>query len=72
MMFNFYLRPNAREPLVQSWARHMLAAHPEAQWVQTRVELLDIPTLEEIKSGRKAQWIEIGRYGAVREPNPVR
>jgi len=72
MMYNFYLRPNAREPLVQSWAQHMLATHPEAEWVQTRVELLDIPTLEQVKSGRKAQWIEIGRYGAIRNPNAVR
>jgi hypothetical protein len=67
-MFNYFLRPTAREPLVQAWARHVLDTTPEAQWVQTRVELLDIPTLAQMKAGRTAQWVEIGRYGAVRGP----
>jgi hypothetical protein len=71
-MFNFYLRPTAREPLVQSWAQYMLATNPEAQWVQTRVELLEIPTLEDLKSGRRARWIEIGRNGAIRNANAIR
>jgi hypothetical protein len=72
MMFNFYLRPTAREPLVKAWAEHMLAAHPEAEWVQIRVEILEIPTLEEFRSGAKARWTEIRRYGAIRNANAVR
>jgi hypothetical protein len=71
-MFNFYLRPSVRPYLIEAWARYLLAAHPEAQWVQTRVEMLDIPPLAELASGRKAEWVEVGRFGAMREASPVR
>lgn len=71
-MFNYYLRPTARPYLVEAWARHMLDRHPEAEWVQTRVEMLDIPTLEAIREGKRAAWVEVGRYGAVRGAAPVR
>jgi len=71
-MFNYYLRPTARPALIESWGRHMLDRHPEAQWVQTRVEMLDIPTLGEVKAGKRAQWVEVGRYAAVRESAAVR
>ena len=71
-MYNYYLRPTARPYLIEAWARHMLDRHPEAQWVQTRVEMLDIPTLEQVKAGKRAEWVEVGRYAAVREGVPVR
>ena len=72
MMFNYYLRPTVRPHLVEAWARHLLWAHPEAQWVQTRVDMLDIPPLAELKAGRKAEWVEVGRFAAMREAAPVR
>ena len=72
MMFNFYLRPNARPALVEAWARRQLDVNPDAEWVQTRVEMLDIPTLEELRAGKKAAWVEIGRHGATRGSAPVR
>jgi hypothetical protein len=71
-MFNFYLRPTVQSFLVNSWSRYVLDKHPDAQWVQTRVEFLDIPTLAQAKEGRKASWVEIGRFGAVREAAPAR
>jgi hypothetical protein len=71
-MFNFYLRSNARPALLNDWARHILDANPDAQWVQIRVEFLDIPTLEQMRAGKKAAWIEIGRHAAVRGANTVR
>jgi hypothetical protein len=71
-MFNYYLRPTVRPLLLTSWSRYVLDKHPEAQWVQTRVEWLDIPTLAQLKEGRAASWVEIGRYGAMREAAPVR
>jgi hypothetical protein len=71
-MFNFYLRPTLQPFLVNSWSRYVLERHPDAQWVQTRVEFLDIPTLAQAKDGRKASWVEIGRFGAVREAAPAR
>jgi hypothetical protein len=46
--------------------------HPEIQWVQTRVDMLDIPPPAELKTGRKVQWVEVGRFGAMREASPVR
>ena len=72
MMFNFYLRPTVRPYLLESWAKHLLATHPEAEWVQTRVEMLDIPPIAELRTGRKAAWVEVGRYGAIRDPAGVR
>ena len=72
MMFNFYLRPNARAALVEAWSNHQLDVNPDAEWVQTRVEMLDIPTLEELRTGKKAAWVEIGRHGATRGSAPVR
>ncbi len=71
-MFNYYLRPTVRPFLVDSWSRYVLAQHPDAQWVQTRVEFLDIPTLKQLAEGRKATWVEVGRFAAVREASPVR
>ena len=71
-MYNYYLRPTVRPYLVEAWARHMLDRHPEAQWVQTRVEMLEIPTLEQVKAGKRAEWVEVGRYAAMREGAPVR
>ena len=71
-MFNFYLRPTVRPHLVEAWARYLLSVHPEVQWVQTRVEMLDIPPLAELKTGRKAEWVEVGRFAATREAAPVR
>ena len=71
-MFNFYLRPSVRPALVDEWGRYMLAANPDAEWVQTRVEVLDIPTLEELHAGKKAAWVEMGRHAAVREAATVR
>lgn len=71
-MFNFYLRPTVRKALVDEWSRHMLDANPDVEWVQTRVEVLLIPTLEQLKAGRRAEWVEFGRHGAVRVAAPVR
>jgi hypothetical protein len=72
IMFNFYLRPTARGAMLEAWARHMLAVHPDAEWVQTRVDVLEIPTLEETARGQRAQWVELGRYGTIRDTNAIR
>jgi hypothetical protein len=71
-MYQTFLRPGVRPYLIDSWSRYVLEQHPKAQWVQTRVEFLEIPTLAQIKEGRKATWNEIGRFGASREAAPVR
>jgi hypothetical protein len=71
-MFNFYSYPALREALADSWARYVLAANPDAEWVQARVEILDIPSLQQLAAGKKAQWVEVGRHGAMRGGAPVR
>lgn len=71
-MFNFYLRTSVRPALLDEWARHLLDANPDAEWVQTHVEVLDIPTLEQLRAGKKAAWVEIGRHAAVRGAGTVR
>jgi len=71
-MFNFYSYPTLRGPLADAWVRHVLAANADAEWVQARVEVLDIPSLEQLAVGKKAQWVEIGRHGAARGGAPVR
>ena len=71
-MYNYYLRANARPALLDAWARHILDTNPDAQWVQARVEVLDIPTIEQLKTGKRATWVEIGRHAAVRETAAVR
>jgi hypothetical protein len=71
-MFNFYSYPTLRAPLADAWMTHVLGANAEAEWVQARVEVLDIPSLEQLAAGKKAQWVEIGRHGAARGGAPVR
>jgi hypothetical protein len=71
-MFNFFLRPAVQPFFLNSWSRYVLDKNPEAQWVQTRVEFLDIPTLAQLREGRKAMWVEVGRFAAERKASPVR
>ena len=59
MMFTFYGVQEARPFLARAWAVHMLNRHPEAQSVDVSVEVLDIPTLAELRSGKTSRWIEI-------------
>lgn len=61
MMFTFYGVPEARPFLARAWAVHMLNRHPDAESVEVRVEVLDIPTLAEIKAGKGSRWVEIDR-----------
>ena len=61
MMFTFYGVPEARPFLARAWAVHMLNRHPEADSVEVSVEVLDIPTLAELKAGKSSKWVEIDR-----------
>jgi hypothetical protein len=61
MMFTFYGVPEARPFLARAWAVHMLNRHPEAESVEVSVEVLEIPTLAELRSGKASRWIEIDR-----------
>jgi hypothetical protein len=59
MMFTYYGVAEARPFLARSWAVHMLNRHPDAVAVDVSVEVLEIPTLAEIKQGRTSRWIQI-------------
>ncbi len=61
MMFTFYGVAEARPFLARAWGVHMLDRHPDAQAVEVRVEILDIPTLAELKAGRSSRWVEVDR-----------
>ena len=61
MMFTYYGVAEARPFLVRSWAIHMLNRHPEADSVEVRVEVLEIPKLAEIKAGKAPRWVEVER-----------
>jgi hypothetical protein len=66
MMFTFYGVVEARPFLARSWAVHMLNRHPEAESVEVRVEVLEIPTLAELKAGKASRWVEIDRMSLAR------
>jgi hypothetical protein len=67
MMFTFYGVAEARPFLARAWAVHMLERHPQAQSVEVRVEILDIPTLAELKAGKSSRWIEVDRTRVQRD-----
>jgi hypothetical protein len=61
MMFTFYGVAELRPFLARAWAVHMLTRHPDADSVEVLVELLEIPTLAELKAGKASRWVEIDR-----------
>lgn len=71
LMLTFYAYPTERERLLRAWARYVLGLHPEAVAVESRIEALEIPTLEQIAAaGAQARWVELGR-ATVRRGEPT-
>ena len=58
-MFAFYEMPHLRPFLVRAWAAYVASLHPDAQSIEVRVEILDIPTLAEARAGKMASWVEV-------------
>ncbi|HXN15008.1 MAG TPA: hypothetical protein VN878_01440 [Usitatibacter sp.] len=65
-MFNAFQIEPARPQLMRSWAAYLLAKYPEAEWVEAKVEELNIPSLAELKAGKASDWIEVERKAFVR------
>lgn len=61
LMFTIYGWPSERERLTRAWGEYMLRLDPHAVAVETRVEVLQLPTLEEAAAGKRAHWAEVGR-----------
>jgi len=60
-MLSLYELASLRPLLVRSWAVYVLTRHPEAESVEVRVEVLDIPTIAQARAGRKPAWVEAER-----------
>lgn len=67
LMFTIYGWPSERERLTRAWGEYMLRLDPGAVAVETRVEVLQLPTLEEAAAGKRALWAEVGRAVLRRE-----
>jgi hypothetical protein len=61
LMFTLYTWPSERERLTRAWGEYMLRLDPEAVAVETRVEVLQMPSLEEAAAGKRATWAEVAR-----------
>ena len=60
-MLSLYELQSLRPLLMRAWAVYALARHPDADAVEVRVEILDIPTLAQAQAGRKPAWVESER-----------
>jgi hypothetical protein len=67
MMFTYYGVAEARPFLSRSWAVYMLGRHPDAVAVDVTVEVLEIPTLADIKAGKASRWVVIDRMRLTRD-----
>jgi hypothetical protein len=72
LMYTVYALPSEREHLLHVWADYVLRRHPEAVEVVSRVEVLDIPTIQESAAGKTASWTEVGRATVRRGAAPGR
>ena len=60
-MLTLYELAALRPLVVRSWAVYALTRYPQAQSVEVRVEILDIPTIAQARAGRVASWVEAER-----------
>jgi hypothetical protein len=50
------MQPETQEAVVQSWAAQMLGRHPTATELLVRVEVYDMPTMEQYRAGERPEW----------------
>ena len=72
LMYTIYAFPSERENLLHVWADYVMRRHPEAVEVVSRVEVLEIPTMQESAAGKVASWTEVGRATVRRGQAPGR
>lgn len=71
MMLTFFAYPDQRQNLLRGMGEYMLRLHPQAVAVESRIEVLDIPTLRDLAAGGVgAHWVELERARVRREDAP--
>src|SRR5262249_756033 len=51
--------PNLLPNFAHSWAATMLGRHPTAQTVIVRLEIYEVPTMDEFNRGERARWVQV-------------
>jgi hypothetical protein len=67
MMLKFYAYAEQAPHILRGMGEYMLRLNPQAATVVTRVEVLDIPTLEAAAAGARPRWVELGSSTLRRE-----
>ncbi len=68
MLIRFQMR-QFRDSMARSWAAAMFGRHPEARSVTVVVEQIDLPTMQDYRSGKRPAWGEIYRASFERRPH---
>ena len=72
LMLTYYSYPSTRETLLRSWGEYVLRLYPQAVAVESRIEALEIPTLEQAAAGAAApRWVELGRLTVRKGDSPA-
>jgi hypothetical protein len=72
LMYTIYAYPTQRELLLRAWGDYLLRLNPDAVEVVSRIEMLEIPTVQESAAGKTASWSEVGRLTVRRGAEPGR
>jgi hypothetical protein len=59
--------PWLRDAVIASWAARMFARQPDAQFVLVRIEVYDLPTMEQYRAGTRPEWNIVHEAGFFRE-----
>lgn len=70
LMYTIYGYPSERARLMNAWGEYMLRLDPQAVEVQTRIEVFDVPSLQESAAGMQGSWKEVGRATVRRGGTP--
>ena len=61
MMFTFTADAALRERLLDSMAAYILARHPQAESVDARLVILEVPGIEAAHAGQTPRWLQYAR-----------
>ena len=64
--------PELRDDLVASWAGKMFGRHPDAREVVVRIEVHDMPSMEEYRRGDRPHWRPAYQATFLRNPDIAR
>ena len=70
LMYTIFAYPTERDRLLRAWGDYVLRLHPEAVEVTSRVEMIELPTMQESVAGKLPSWKEVGRATVRRGGSP--